>query len=151
MLNELQGCTYFGAFVWIIALQRWPGLRQHASVLGLLMAVASLVTASFATRSFHLVITQGAMYGIGGALLYSPLIFYLDEWFERRKGLAYGVSWAGTGVGGSFLPLVIEWSLKRYGFRVTLRAWAVLLVSRKTLNSLMHESLLQMMNFSSLS
>ena len=75
-----------------------------------------------------LVLTQGLLYGVGGALLYNPFIFYLDEWFIKRKGLAYGVFWAGTGVLSSIMPFVIHWTLDEYGFRATLRGWAIFVV-----------------------
>lgn len=99
------------------------------SILGVALLILSLITASFAKRVVHLIFTQGVLYGLGGASLYSPFIFYLDEWFDRRKGLAFGVLWAGTAVGGIVVPLILEWGLERYGFRIILRAWAVLLVS----------------------
>ena len=62
---------------------------------------------------------------MGGALVYNPFIFYLDEWFIERKGFAYGVFWAGTGLCSSVMPFVMEWGLNTVGFRTTLRAWAV--------------------------
>lgn len=111
----------------MLALQRWPLHRRKFSALGLLL-MTSLVGASFATRVDHLVWTQGFLYGVGGSLLYSPFIFYLDEWFVKRKGLAYGVAWAGTSFGGSVIPLLMEWGLQNYGFQLTLRAWALFVV-----------------------
>lgn len=89
---------------------------------------ASLVGASCATAVNHLVWTQGLLYGVGGSLLYNPFIFYLDEWFVKRKGLAYGVAWAGTSFGGSIIPFLMEWGLHTYGFQSTLRAWALFVV-----------------------
>ena len=62
-------------------------------------------------------------------MVYNPFIFYLDEWFVKRKGLAYGIFWAGSGVGSSVLPFVMEWGLHKYDFRTTLRAWGVFTVS----------------------
>lgn len=112
----------------MLALQRWPRHRRKVSVLGLLLIIASLVGASFATRVEHLVWTQGLLYGVGGSLLYNPFMFYLDEWFVKRKGLAYGVAWAGTSFCGSIIPLLMEWGLQKYGFQLTLRAWALLIV-----------------------
>jgi len=41
----------------------------------------ALVAASFATEVWHLIVTQGFLYAIGGSLLYSPTMFYLDQWF----------------------------------------------------------------------
>ena len=108
------------------------------SILGLALLILSLITASFAKRVVHLILTQGLLYGLGGALLYSPFIFYLDEWFDRRKGLAFGVLWARTAVGGIVVPLILEWGLERYEFRIILRAWAVLLVSISCLFLVLH-------------
>lgn len=112
----------------VVALQRWPGQRKNMSILGLVLLTASLIAASFATCVVHLILTQGLLYGIGGALLYNPFLFYLDEWFIERKGLANAIFWAGTGTCSSVMPFVMEWALGRYGFRETLRAWAVFVV-----------------------
>lgn len=109
-------------------LQRWPHLRRVSSITGLAIAATSLVTASFANEVWHLILSQGALYAIGGSLLYTPVIFYVDEWFVRRKGLAYGVMWAGTGTGGVIIPLIMNWGLGKYGFRIMLRAWSIVMV-----------------------
>ena len=99
------------------------------SLIGLGIIVVALVAASFAEHVFHLILTQGALYGVGGAMMYNPFIFYLDEWFIERKGLAYGIFWAGAGLCSAIIPFVMEWGLSEYGFRTTLRIWAVFLVS----------------------
>jgi MFS family permease len=112
----------------VMTLQRWPSHRKHVSILGLAMIITALVAASFTTRVAHLILTQGLLYGMGGALLYNPFLFYLNEWFSERKGLAYGVFWAGTGIFGSTVPWLMEWSLMKYGSKTTLRAWAAFTV-----------------------
>lgn len=99
------------------------------SIAGVIILTTGTISASFATSTTHLILTQGVLYGLGGAMVYNPFIFYLDEWFIKRKGLAYGIFWAGTGVGSSVLPFLMEWSLLTYGFRTTLRAWGILTVS----------------------
>ena len=104
---------------------RRPAQRKKVSTIGLCTLTIGLVTASFATHVIHLVLTQGLLYGVGGALIYNPFIFYLDEWFVKRKGLAYGIFWAGTGVFSSVMPFIMHWALNRYGFRTPLRVWAV--------------------------
>ncbi|KAL8797302.1 MAG: hypothetical protein Q9195_000456 [Heterodermia aff. obscurata] len=84
---------------------------------GLVLVTLSLIAASFSTQVSHLILTQGALYGIGGAFLYCPFVFYLDEWFIERKGLAFGILWAGTGTSGTIVPVVMDWGLNKYGFR----------------------------------
>lgn len=127
--NQLQGILYFLSPIAVMALQRWPTHRLLMTLFGLAMVVLSLITASFANNVTELIFTQGAMYGIGGAFLYNPFVFYLDEWFIERKGLAFGILWAGTGISGTIVPLVMEWGLEKYGFRVMLRACAAVLVT----------------------
>lgn len=112
----------------VIAFARlYPKQGRFNPAVGLLMMCVALALSSFATNTTHLILTQGALYGIGGSIAYNPCLLYVDEWFDRRKGLAYGLMWSGTGLGGFTIPLVLEALLNRYGFRTTLRIWAVAL------------------------
>lgn len=62
-----------------------------------------MILASFANTVGQLIVTQGVLFAIGGSLVYSPAFLYLDQWFVRKKGLAYGVMWAGAGASGTYL------------------------------------------------
>ncbi|XP_044716393.1 major facilitator superfamily domain-containing protein [Hirsutella rhossiliensis] len=113
----------------IIGIQRlYPAFSRWSPVIGLLIMCISLAASSFSTTPVHLIITQGVFYAIGGSISYCPCILYMDEWFVKRKGFAYGVMWSGTGLAGFALPLLFEHFLGRYGFRTTLRIWAVALL-----------------------
>lgn len=93
------------------------------------MIVLSMVAASFCNTVGGLLATQGVLYAIGGLTLYFPAMIFVDEWFIARKGLAYGVMWAGSGSAGVVVPFLLQWLLDNYGFRTALRVWAVVLVS----------------------
>ena len=95
--TSIQGIMYLGSPFSFALLQRFPLYRRRCAVLGLFIMVIGLVASSFATRVSHLILTQGVLYAIGGSMLYTPTIIFLDEWFIARKGLAFGVMWAGTG------------------------------------------------------
>lgn len=88
---------YLGSPFSFALLQRFPSHRRFCAVAGLVIMTISLVSSSFATRVWHLILTQGILYAIGGSMLYTPAIIFLDEWFIARKGLAFGLMWAGTG------------------------------------------------------
>ncbi|KAI0479608.1 major facilitator superfamily domain-containing protein [Xylaria cf. heliscus] len=103
---------------------RWARWTPH---LGLVTMSVALALSSFSTSTTHLILTQGVFYGLGGGITYCPCIMYLNEWFVKRKGLAYGIMWSGTGLAGVILPLVLESLLNALGFRNTLRLWAGLL------------------------
>lgn len=92
---------------------------------GAALCVAGLVWASFADSVASLIASQGALYGTGVLVLYTPLVSLLNEWFVARRGLAYGVMFAGGGVGGVGLPLAMDWLLATYGYRTTFRVTAV--------------------------
>ena len=115
---------------------------------GSFLIVLSLIIASFANNVQGLLATQGVVYAIGGILIYFPSIQYIEEWFVAKRGLAYGVMWAGTGKfpqfhlhqnaddfhstegsAGVVVPFILQWLLNSYGFRTALRAWAIVLVS----------------------
>jgi MFS family permease len=120
---------YLASPLMFAVLQRWPEFRRKSLLYGLLTVACALVLSSFATTVWHLLLTQGLLYALGGGFLYYPIFFFIDEWFIRRKGFAYGVMWAGSGCGGLAGPLVMNWGLARYGHQVFLRGWAVAIVS----------------------
>ncbi|KAJ8111841.1 hypothetical protein OPT61_g5660 [Boeremia exigua] len=117
----LSSPLIFGFMAW------YPRMKRLCIMIGLLTMCASLGLSSLSTTVPHLIASQGAAYAIGGALCYSPTISFMDEWFVKRKGLAFGMMWAGTGLGGVVIPLLLQFLLNKYGFRTTLRIWAVVL------------------------
>lgn len=105
--------------------KKYHRFQRHMVVLGAALCVLAVLAASFVSSVSGLIITQGVMYGIGFSTLYTPVLRMLDEWFLKRRGLAYGLFYAGGGLSGAGLPLVLEALLSKYGFRTTLRAVAV--------------------------
>lgn len=84
---------YLGTPFTFAALQHWPRYRLWYAPSGLAIIALALIISSFATRVWQLIFTQGILYALGGTLLYTPTVTFLDEWFVRRKGFAYGVMW----------------------------------------------------------
>ncbi|KAF2100280.1 MFS general substrate transporter [Rhizodiscina lignyota] len=104
---------------------RWPSHRRYNCFVGVAVVSLSLIASSFSQAVWQLILTQGVGYAVGAMLLYDPILLFLHEWFVQRKGLAFGVMWAGTGASGIFIPYFLAWGLDRYGFRTILRAWGV--------------------------
>ncbi|KAI5458287.1 major facilitator superfamily domain-containing protein [Mariannaea sp. PMI_226] len=112
----------------VVGLQRlYPGALIWGPTVGLLTMCLALTISSFSQTTTHLVITQGVLYAIGGSICYCPCMLYIEEWFVQRKTMAYGIMWSGTGTGGFIIPFVLQYLLETYGFRTTLRIWAVAL------------------------
>ena len=109
-------------------LTRWPYLRRWFGPIGLFLTFAGFLLSSFCTSVWQLVVTQGVITALGCGLLFTPTTLYLDEWWISRKGLAYGIMWAGKSATGVALPFAANASLVRFGPEITLRAWSVLTV-----------------------
>lgn len=116
---------YMDISIWFAILKYFPRCRQFATPIGLVIVCLALGLGSFSTSVPHLIITQGIIYSIGGGLAWTPILFYIEEWWVRRRGFAYGVAMAGLGLSGAILPLILEWLLHSYGFRTTLRVCAL--------------------------
>ena len=83
---------YFEAPFINLICKRWPKFRRWSAPLGLVIIVLALVASSYAKHVSHLILTQGILYAIGGGLMYVPNNIFIDEWFVKRKGFAFGVN-----------------------------------------------------------
>ncbi|KAK5127047.1 hypothetical protein LTR85_008406 [Meristemomyces frigidus] len=68
------------------------------------------------------------MYGLGFLIFYYPILSMVDEYWIRRRGMAYGLLCSASGASGTVMPLVMQALLRKYGYPTTLRATAVVLL-----------------------
>ncbi|KAJ5579644.1 Major facilitator superfamily domain general substrate transporter [Penicillium hispanicum] len=122
-----MGLAYMIAPLAIVMMILVPRIARWVSTIGVVIMCLSLALSSFASNVTHLILSQGIGFGIGGCLAYTPSILYMSEWFDKRKGLAFGIVWAGSGLSGVIFPLVLEWLLEQYGIETTLRVSGVAL------------------------
>ncbi|KAF5373756.1 hypothetical protein D9758_000933 [Tetrapyrgos nigripes] len=123
------GLLYLSAPFVLYLVNRFPGYKRMTMVLGMLLCATGLLAAAFATKPWHLMLTQGAIYSLGGSLLYFPNMTYCFEWFSEKRGLANGVMFSGTGIGGVVVPFLTQALLDRYGHKTTLIASAIAFLS----------------------
>ncbi|KAJ2234923.1 hypothetical protein H4R99_002822 [Coemansia sp. RSA 1722] len=103
------------------------GLRAVA-LTGTLICSISLLLASFTNSLWQVVLTQGAMFGIGSACIYSPSISLPAQWHTKNRSLATGVVAAGGGAGGMVFTLITQKLMDSVGYRWALRALALVLL-----------------------
>ncbi|PCH44557.1 MFS general substrate transporter [Wolfiporia cocos MD-104 SS10] len=108
--------------------ERYPDYMRLCAWFGLGLCVLSLLASSFVSQVGLLVFLQGVCLGIGGGLLYYPILELLPQWFNRRRGLATSIVFSGAGMGGCVFPYLLQAMLDRIGFRWTLRVWALTLL-----------------------
>ncbi|KZV73170.1 MFS general substrate transporter [Peniophora sp. CONT] len=117
-------CPFWNAY-----LRRYPRHRRPAMWLGAIACFASLFGASYARTVNELVALQGVLYALGASLTYQPTISYMSEWFVERRGTANGIMFAGTALGGLFLPLILPPLISAHGTSVTLRYLSVAVIA----------------------
>jgi hypothetical protein len=85
-------------------------------------------------QPWHLLVTIGIFYPAFGSeyqphfipiftkrlATYLPCSTLLFEWFYVRRGLASGILFAGTGVGGAIFPPLVSGMLSRFGYKATM-------------------------------
>lgn len=108
-----------------------PRLGKHCVMLtGSALQCVGYVGASFARKTVHLYITQGALVGCGIGLMIVPMMAILSQWFSRKRSVANGISSAGSGIGGvafswgtssMIKTLSLPWALRATGL-ITLAA-----------------------------
>jgi MFS family permease len=94
---------------------------------GILGCIISNIASSFCNSIMQLIGTQGILLGVSGSIAFCPLLIFADQWFDKRKGLAFGIIGSGGGFGGLLLPLLINALLTRTGFQTTMRILAAIL------------------------
>ncbi|KAF2706680.1 MFS general substrate transporter [Pleomassaria siparia CBS 279.74] len=77
-------------------------------LIGILFEVISFIGASFATKIWHLFLTQGICFGWGIGFLFVGSVAITPQWFSTKRSLANGISAAGSGLGGLIYSLAAQ-------------------------------------------
>ena len=124
----VTGVSYLGMPLGNWVAHEWPQHRRKMCAVGWLLCLVGLAAASLATTASQLVVFQGLFYGIGGFVCYTTSRFILNEWWIGRRGEAYRILSASSGVSGILVPFLLDWLLEKYGFRIALRIYGVITV-----------------------
>ena len=109
--------------------------------LGVALMAGGLLLAPLTTQPWHLYLTIGVLVGGGSVCLgYSGQSLYLPNWFNRRRGLAMGLGFAGVGVGSITLLPWVQHMIEQTGWRTACTAMGLLvLIVLAPINMLLHK------------
>ncbi|VVT54219.1 uncharacterized protein SAPINGB_P003966 [Magnusiomyces paraingens] len=88
-------------------------------IAGSFVLAAGNIAASFATRIWHLYLTQGLLSGVGIGMVFVTANAAVPMWFVNRRGIAYGIFTCGAGLGSIIFSLSVQSLIDRVGL-----AWA---------------------------
>ena len=87
--------------------------------LGMLTIALGFIAGSRA-NSLMLLVIAFAMIGIGvGAASFTPAQIVLSNWFAKRRGLAFGLTFAGANCGAVCVPVIVNQIVSRFGWRAS--------------------------------
>jgi MFS family permease len=97
--------------------------------LGTVLMAAGLLLAPLTSEPWHLYLTIGVLVGAGSVCLgYSGQSLYLPNWFNRKRGLAIGLAFAGVGIGSITVLPWVQAMIERAGWRTACTAVGLVLL-----------------------
>jgi MFS family permease len=97
--------------------------------LGVALMAGGLLLAPLTTQPWHLYLTIGVLVGSGSICLgYSGQSLFLTNWFDRRRGFAIGLAFAGVGVGSVTLLPWVQLLIDQTGWRTACTAVGLLVL-----------------------
>ncbi|OSD03768.1 MFS general substrate transporter [Trametes coccinea BRFM310] len=94
--------------------------------LGTALYVSSILLTSVARTYSEYILAQGIMSGLGIGMLFYPPLASLSTHFNKYRATALGIAAAGSGLGGTVYPVLLQFLFSRIGFSYGLHVSALL-------------------------
>lgn len=90
--------------------------------LGSVITVFAMMMVSLGqeNQTYQFFLSQGILFGIGVALVFTPGLAVIGHWFRRKRAFAIGIVASGSSLGGVIYPIMLQELIPRVGF-----GWAV--------------------------
>lgn len=89
------------------------------TLIGMVLNCGGLYATAFCTELWQFVLSFGICSGIGGGLMFTPLIGVVNHWFLRNRGKANGLSGCGA-ISGVFFPIMLRSLYPDIGYMKTM-------------------------------
>uniref|UniRef100_A0A0N4ZQ74 MFS domain-containing protein n=1 Tax=Parastrongyloides trichosuri TaxID=131310 RepID=A0A0N4ZQ74_PARTI len=96
------------------------------TIAGAIVASLGLFAASFSTSLEMVMVTAGAICGVGFGLIYCPAIVIVTMYFEKYRALATGIAVCGAGVGTAVISPLQEYLIQHYSWQFCMRVNSIL-------------------------
>ncbi|KAK8137783.1 hypothetical protein PG984_001163 [Apiospora sp. TS-2023a] len=108
------------------AMVGWKPMGTNKTIfIGAILETASYIGASFTTKIWHLVLSQGIAFGAGMGLIFTTAIPVTAQWFHERRSLANALAASGSGFGGLTYSLAANAMIGKIGLPWTFRVLAI--------------------------
>lgn len=97
------------------------GYFRFTLTVGAILEVFCIFMTSLCTEYWQLFLTQGLGQGIGCGLMFCPTLALISTYFDKRRGIAIGLTASGSATGGLVFPAVVLRLLPQIGYGWTMR------------------------------
>jgi MFS family permease len=101
---------------------------KYLLVFGTFFHVLGLMMTSLCTEYYQFILAQAVCSPLGLNCIFQSAASTIPTWFLKKRGLAYGVMAAGSGLGGIIFPIMASHLVPQVGFGWTMRIIAFLIL-----------------------
>jgi len=98
---------------------------QVALFIGIALQSAGLLGASWASKIWHLFLSQGVAFGFGMGFLFVSSVGVVPQWFSKRRSFANSIASSGSGIGGMMYSLATNAMIQSIGLAWAFRILAI--------------------------
>jgi MFS family permease len=109
---------------------------KYLLIFGTFFHVLGLMMTSLCTEYYQFILAQGICSPLGLNCIFQAGTNTIPTWFLKKRGLAYGIMAAGSGLGGIIFPIMASHLIPTVGFGWTMRIIAFLILGLMIVASL---------------
>jgi MFS family permease len=94
---------------------------KYILIFGTFFHVFGLMMTSLCTEYYQLILAQAVCSPLGLNCIFQAGTSTIPQWFFKKRGLAFGIMAAGSGLGGIIFPIMATHLIPEVGFGWTLR------------------------------
>ncbi|KAH6632913.1 major facilitator superfamily domain-containing protein [Boeremia exigua] len=102
---------------------------RYLIIAGTFLHVFGLMMASISTEYYQIMLSQGVCSAIGVSLIFQPALNAIVTWFDKKRGIAYGILSTGSSIGGIVFPIMTSRLIPSLGYGWTMRVSAFLILA----------------------
>lgn len=109
---------------------------RYIVLVGSIMHVFGLMMASISTKYYQFLLSQGTCSAMGSAAVSLAAIACVSGWFDKKRGLAFGILATGSSIGGIIFPILLNALIDSVGYGWAMRAAAFIIAGMLTIVNL---------------
>jgi MFS family permease len=100
---------------------------KYLLLIGSFLQVFGLVMASISTKYYQFLLSQGVCSALGVTAVSLSAIGCVSGWFNKKRGLAFGIMATGSSIGGIIFPILLNTLIDSVGYSWAMRTAAFII------------------------